>query len=246
MLRSIASLSASLVLACIALPASATTYYACVNNTSGAIDIVSASTTCKSGTHKISWNQTGPAGPAGPKGATGPAGPKGATGATGLQGLQGPAGPQGPAGLALGYASFRNQAIFLGSPQIVLQTPPVSTSGIYFINASALLKLDSADPAAYCRITTANTGVNDLNWGGGSMSGDYQQVSVTDYYFVSAGDAFQLYCESNGGDSNTFINNGSMTSILISSFDAASLSRKTKAVAKAKAAMPSTDPAAPR
>jgi hypothetical protein len=148
--------------------------------------------------------------------------------------------------MSLGYASFTNSATFLGSPQIVLQTPPVNASGIYFVNASALLRLDSADPAAYCRITTANTGVNDLNWGGGSMSGDYQQVSVTDYFFVSAGDAFQLYCESNGSDSNTFINNGSMTSVLISSFDAATLARKNKAVAKAKAALPSTDPAAPR
>ena len=58
-------------------------YYGCVNNTTGGIAIVSASTTCKTGFHKIQWDQTGPQGPAGPKGATG---------------ATGPTGPQGPAG----------------------------------------------------------------------------------------------------------------------------------------------------
>ena len=48
-----------------------TTYYACVNNSSGAIDIVSATHVCEAGQHKISWNETGPPGP---KGDTGPRG----------------------------------------------------------------------------------------------------------------------------------------------------------------------------
>jgi len=87
--------------------------YACVNNTTGAVQIVGSTTTCATGSHKIQWNQTGPAGPAGPKGASGAIGPKGATGdagpmgpkgaegpagATGPKGATGPAGPTGPQG----------------------------------------------------------------------------------------------------------------------------------------------------
>ncbi len=94
--------------------ASTVNYYACVNNSTGAITIVSSTTTCASGSHKIQWNQTGPAGPrgvtgatgktgatgpAGAKGATGPAGATGATGAAGATGATGAAGPQGPQGM---------------------------------------------------------------------------------------------------------------------------------------------------
>jgi hypothetical protein len=76
--------------------------YACVNNTTGAVQIVGSTTTCATGSHKIQWNQTGPTGPAGPKGATGatgPAGAKGATGAIGPKGATGDAGPMGPKGV---------------------------------------------------------------------------------------------------------------------------------------------------
>jgi tail collar domain/collagen triple helix repeat protein len=83
-------------------PAAAqTVFYACVNNSTGAVQIVGSTTSCPSGSHKIQWNQTGPAGPAGAKGATGATGPtgaKGATGATGPKGATGAAGPEGPKG----------------------------------------------------------------------------------------------------------------------------------------------------
>src|SRR5437588_12900327 len=61
-------------------PQTTTVYYACVNNTTGAIQIVSSTTTCPTGTHKIHWNQQGPVGPAGPQG---PQGPQGQTGPIG-------------------------------------------------------------------------------------------------------------------------------------------------------------------
>ena len=58
------------LLACCALPLAAqegqpqvTTYYACINNSTGAIRIVSKSTECMSAEHKINWNQVGPQGP---------------------------------------------------------------------------------------------------------------------------------------------------------------------------------------
>jgi len=43
-------------------------FHACVTNKMGAIRIVSASTHCATGQHKIFWNQTGPRGPKGPPG----------------------------------------------------------------------------------------------------------------------------------------------------------------------------------
>jgi hypothetical protein len=82
-----------------ASPAAAqTVFYACVNNSTGAIQVVGSTTSCASGSHKIQWNQTGPAGPAGAKGATGATGPAGPKGATGLKGATGAAGPEGPKG----------------------------------------------------------------------------------------------------------------------------------------------------
>jgi hypothetical protein len=92
----LASLLFAFYLALFSRPAAAqTTIYACVTNSTGAVQIVGATTTCATGTHRIQWNE---AGPAGPKGATGPAGPKGATGATGPKGTTGATGPGGPKG----------------------------------------------------------------------------------------------------------------------------------------------------
>lgn len=86
------------------------TYFACVNNSSGTIQMVGPTDTCNNNEVLIAWNQIGPPGPKGEKGdpgptgaigATGPAGPqgdKGDTGDTGPQGPQGELGPQGPQG----------------------------------------------------------------------------------------------------------------------------------------------------
>jgi Phage Tail Collar Domain/Collagen triple helix repeat (20 copies) len=105
---SLLSLSLALFLAgflssIVAQPAAAqSVIFACVNNTTGAVQIVGSTTTCATGSHKIQWNQTGPTGPAGPKGATGatgPSGAKGAAGAIGPKGAMGDAGPIGPKGV---------------------------------------------------------------------------------------------------------------------------------------------------
>src|SRR5438445_947618 len=65
-------------------PPPAVVLYGCVNNSSGAIRIVSQNTVCKSSENKIHWNQTGPRGP------------RGFQGPKGTQGPQGPQEPQGP------------------------------------------------------------------------------------------------------------------------------------------------------
>jgi hypothetical protein len=54
------------------------TFYACETTSTGAIRMVTATTSCKTGETKISWNQVGPQGP---KGATGATGATGAIGA---------------------------------------------------------------------------------------------------------------------------------------------------------------------
>jgi hypothetical protein len=53
------------------------TIYACMNNSSGTVKIVTQSTTCKNNETKLEWNTRGPAGPQGETGATGPMGPQG-------------------------------------------------------------------------------------------------------------------------------------------------------------------------
>ena len=56
------------------------TYFACVNDGSGILKVVSASTECAHNEYKIEWNQQGPAGPPGVQGAPGEAGQDGANG----------------------------------------------------------------------------------------------------------------------------------------------------------------------
>jgi hypothetical protein len=255
----VTSTLAALVLSFGALNATAATvtYYACVSKSTGAVRIVSKTTVCKSTENKIMWNEIGPVGPKGATGATGPAGPKGATGATGPQGpsgpqgpqgpqgptgATGPQGPQGPAGIAVGNGAFTTSHVFLGTQSVVLQTNPVSTTGVYFISANALLNIDASDAAAYCFVTPASSGSADGNYGGSSDVGHYQSAAITDYFFLGAGDAMQLVCESNASDANTYVYSASMTATLIGSADA-------RAAAQAKprheATARSGDPKAP-
>jgi Collagen triple helix repeat (20 copies) len=242
-----AYLSVCALLACCALPGMAqlasaklpavVTYYGCVNNATGAIRIVSKSTVCKATEHKINWNEVGPKGPEGPQGPKGPQGPQGHIGA---QGPQGPTGPQGPPGISVGNSAFNSSAVSLGSWSVVAQTNAVQVSGIYYIDATALLFVDSADAAVYCFVTTGSNGLNpDGLWGGGSNAGHYQQASVADSWFVSAGDVIQMACESNLDDASSFANNASLNATLISSaFDGKKAKHPHHAV--------SSDPSAPK
>ncbi len=98
-----------------------TVYYACVNNSSGSLTIVSAGEECSKNETMISWNQAGlkgdrgeqgipgvkgdtgdagTQGPKGDKGETGAVGPQGEQGIPGLKGDKGDLGPQGPPGPA--------------------------------------------------------------------------------------------------------------------------------------------------
>jgi hypothetical protein len=195
------------------VPASAATvtYYACISNSSGAIRIVTKSTTCKSSEHKIQWNQTGPEGP---KGATG------AKGATGPQGPEGPQGPQGPAGLASGSFELLGAGIFptLGSsPVVYMISNSAETASWYFVSASLMLFVDPSDGAAFCFDSIHSTGTAS-QYGGSSVVGVYQQVAITDAVFLNAGDYVQVSCYSEAGDGGSFIYNGALTAVQIGSF----------------------------
>jgi hypothetical protein len=204
------------LLACCALPMAAqqgqpqvTTYYGCVNNSTGAIRIVSKTTVCKSTEHKINWNQVGPQGPQGPKGPQGAQGPQGPQGP---QGAQGPQGPQGPPGISVGYSAFGGSIDLNNSPAVTAETVAVA-AGTYYVSASALLSVASGDDA-FCFITTADNFPSTHNYGGTSGSG-YQQSSNTDVWSVAAGDAFQLACYDVNSDSGLF--DASLTATLINS-----------------------------
>lgn len=216
------------------LPAAAATvtYFACINNSSGAIRIVNQSTVCSSSEHKIQWNQAGPQGPQGPKGATGATGaqgPKGATGATGPQGAtgatgpQGPQGPQGPAGFAAGSFELLQADLFptlVSSPVVYLTSNEAQTASWYFVSASLLLYVDASDGGAFCYDAVHSTGTPS-QYGGSSVPNGYQQVSLTDAVFLNAGDYVEVSCYSEFGDGSSFLYNGAITAIQIDSFFAA-------------------------
>jgi len=178
-----------------------TTYYACVNSSSGTIHMTNADGTCGNNEQKISWNNEGPAGPAGPQG------PQGDTGPAGPQGPQGPAGPQGPSGLSQGYFSS-NQAVGLfGSGIVVVQTKPVA-GGNYLITGMEVSQI-SPNSIVNCRLGTVNTGPSSHVTGVAGPFSEvetvYQTITVTDSLTVTAGDRIALYCFGNGTSFNASI-----------------------------------------
>jgi hypothetical protein len=200
------------LLACCVLPMAAqqgqpqvTTYYGCVNNSTGAIRIVSKTTVCKSTEHKINWNQAGPQGP---------------------QGAQGPQGPQGPPGMSVGYFTANTGGFSMAPASVAVQTDPIQTTGFYYINATALFYVDTGDLGA-CYVTLASNGNFDGLQGASSVSA-YQTVSIADARVVSAGDSIQLTCYSLGGDSHTVGTNASLTATLMNSSLNASKSKHSQ------------------
>jgi len=125
--------------------AATVTYYGCVTNSTGAIRIVSSTTTCKTTEHKIQWNDPGPTGP---KGATGAAGPKGATG---------PQGPQGTPGTASGVFSVNNNLSvkITATPTSVIQAQ-ITEPGSYIFFANVYLTGGDFD-IFNCGIFNANS-----------------------------------------------------------------------------------------
>jgi Collagen triple helix repeat (20 copies) len=175
------------------------------------------------------WNEVGPAGPKGATGATGPAGPKGAIGAQGPQGPAGPQGPKGatgatgpqgptgPAGISVGYSAAAGTVGNLGKTGLyVLFTNNIQTSGVYYINASALLNIASGD-GVYCNIATEFSGQGQTQ--GGSNNAGFNQASMTQSLFVNAGDEIILACYSVTNNASSEVYESSLTALLVDSAD---------------------------
>ena len=107
-----------------AAAASTGVIYACVNNSSGTIHVVSSADTCSTNEVALAWNQQGP------KGDTGPQGPKGDTG---------PQGPTGPAGMG-GAAFYREQRVPMSIPNSYTEMHRIDLpEGKYFVTATVLI-----------------------------------------------------------------------------------------------------------
>ena len=88
-----------------------------------------------------------------------------------------------------------------------------------------LLGVGSGD-GVYCYITTVDNGFDDGTQMGSNVAA-FVPVAITDVWFLGAGDAIQLFCESDNGVASSNVNNSSLTAILMNStFDAAAKSKK--------------------
>jgi hypothetical protein len=187
-----------------------TTYYGCVNNTTGAIRIVSKTTVCKTTEHKISWNQVGPQGPQGPQGKQGAQGPQGPEGPQGTQGAQ------GPPGISIGnaaYLSYEANVALNATPANILATGAINNAGTYFISASAFVNVASGDEGAFCYDALESNGLIS-QVGGFYTDGSYVNVSLTDAFSINAGDQVLLYCYT-GGNNGSLLKNAALTATLI-------------------------------
>ena len=125
-----------------AAAASTGVIYACVNNSSGTIHVVSSADTCSTNEVALAWNQQGPKGDAGPqglKGDTGPQGPKGEAGPQGLKGDTGPQGPTGPTGNG-GAAFYREKRVPMSIPNSYTEMHRIDLpEGKYFVTSTVLI-----------------------------------------------------------------------------------------------------------
>lgn len=183
-------------------PQSKVTYYACVNNTSGAITIVSQSTKCPTGSHKIQWNQQGPIGPQGVQGVQDPTGPQG---------------PQGPSGVSLGYYNV-NGSVNLGSttPVSVVSTPALA-AGTYIVTATEVAIIDTNDYVSCIVGSVGGSGGHMYVVSGPASLNEYATLTVTDSVTVGAGDLIALYCYDFDNNPNTSSFNAGISAIQLTS-----------------------------
>jgi hypothetical protein len=166
--------------------------YACKNNSSGELRVVTANATCQRNWTLISWNVAGPPGPQGPQGVPGPQGlqgPQGVKGDRGATGATGPQGPQGPAGGPIAVRQYTcsspsygqsvppNQPIPFSDTGIGTRTFPFNgttfllSPGIYQVHLSIENSLTNLDP--YSNIIAVLNGVIAAQWLVTPPSGPY-------------------------------------------------------------------------
>jgi hypothetical protein len=108
----------------------------------------------------------------------------------------------------------------VSSPVVYLITTEAQTASWYFISANVLLYVGPSDGGAFCYDAIHSTGTAS-QYGGSSVPGGYQQVSINDAVFLNPGDYVEVACYSWNGNGSSFLYNGAMTAIQIDSFFAA-------------------------
>lgn len=179
------------------------TYYACVNNKTGAPTIVNATTTCSPSSHKIQWDQQGPTGPAGPQG------PLGATG---------PQGPQGPAGATLTYTGFNYYVGLTANVAMPVVATNAVQAGQYVINASISARIGALD-TVQCEVGTSNTGPggkDEADIGGPSEVSSFN-ASLVDTLSVAAGDQIEVFCNNEILGSSSYIAVAALSALPVTS-----------------------------
>ena len=107
-----------------AAAASTGVIYACVNNSSGTIHVVSSADTCSTNEVALAWNQQGSKGDAGPQG---------------VKGDTGPQGPTGPAGIG-GAAFYREKRVPVSIPNSYTEMHRIDLpEGKYFVTSTVLV-----------------------------------------------------------------------------------------------------------
>jgi len=151
--------------------AATVTYYACVNNSTGTIRIVTQTTTCKTGEHKIQWNQVGPQGP---KGTTGP---------------QGPQGPPGTAGSGV-YYSGSNLGTLTTTPVSIIQpAPQITQAGSYMFIGNASVMNSAVAGGSTTATCFVQVGTNNLLPSTAAPSGTFFPANLTATGAVTLGTA---------------------------------------------------------
>lgn len=166
---------------------------------------------CASGFSTLTWNITGPLGIPGPTGATG------ATGPQGVAGPQGPAGPPGPGGAGTGVTAGSDEGPFLRGLTLVpvLTSPPVQTTGTYFVNASVSFQIGGGD-IVWCQLTP-NSLEPTVEQAGSLAVTSYENLAVTGAVSLSAGQEVSVSCDNLATtNSNTEYAEGDLNAVLIS------------------------------
>lgn len=144
------------------------TYFACVNNSSGTIKVVSSNADCKSGDYFIEWNQVGP------KGDTGDPGPQGVPGIQGEPGPKGDTGPVGPVGISgheVVFTDGTETSLYPGR-EATIQCPPgkrifgggVFRSGFHHDHENILIMRDAPFGNVAWRVVARDFGEAQNDW----------------------------------------------------------------------------------
>lgn len=197
--------------------------HACVNNRSGAIRIVSASTTCDVREASLDWGIQGPAGPQGPKGDTGDIGP------------MGPQGPQGESGSGILPQAITQTLGFTRITTVFPNFTPVGVislpAGRWAIFATINLSMSSEVtpdqiihiPGAYCEISNAyglrgvaSPGVGS-NLGGVVSISDFRTTLSVQYLANSSNTQdFTLQCAADSASATVIVNGASLIATQVS------------------------------